>query len=161
MNSPLSDLINEWLRGDISAERLAELERHLRADPAARRELRRAANLDSALRDRASQDNKLAAWLAHEKSQRPAGRSGAALFLTPKYLTLALAAAALLVLAAIYLPSYPSASANGVAAAPAVEQMDRGVAVLAQAVDAQWEGEIATARLGDTLRPGAIRLGGG
>ncbi len=59
---PLDRLIADWLHGTITPEDFPLLDRRLREDPAARRALRRAANLDSALRDWATRHEISAAW---------------------------------------------------------------------------------------------------
>jgi transmembrane sensor len=61
---PLERLIADWLQGTITPGDFAQLDRRLRDDPAARRALRRAANLDSALRDWATRREISAAWAA-------------------------------------------------------------------------------------------------
>ena len=67
---PLEHLIADWLGGAISPEDFHALDARLRADPAARAALRRAAHLDSALRDWATREEIGAAW-AEAKTPEP------------------------------------------------------------------------------------------
>ena len=67
---PLERLIADWLGGAISPEDFRALDARLRADPAARAALRRAAHLDSALRDWATHQEIAAAW-AEAKAPEP------------------------------------------------------------------------------------------
>lgn len=144
MKESTETLIEQWLLGVIAPEAMAELERRLREDPAARRTLRRAANLDQALRDWASRDERTAAWL------QPAGprlrwRS-----------TVWLAAAAMVCFGVFFLAGRRTAPARGT-----VEQIVHGAAVLTQSVDARWEGNGTEGRPGDTLAPGPLTLRNG
>jgi anti-sigma factor RsiW len=59
---PLDRLIADWLSNAISPEDFRALDERLRTDSAARATLRRAANLDAALRDWATRHEVSAAW---------------------------------------------------------------------------------------------------
>jgi transmembrane sensor len=60
--APLERLIADWLGNTLSPEDFRVLDARLRTDPAARAALRRAAHLDSALRDWATRQEISAAW---------------------------------------------------------------------------------------------------
>jgi transmembrane sensor len=66
---PLERLIADWLGGGISPEDFHALDARLRTDPAARAALRRAANLDSALRDWATRHELSAAWAGADAAE--------------------------------------------------------------------------------------------
>ncbi len=76
-DDPLERLIADWLGNTISPEDFRTLDARLRADPAARAALRRAAHLDSALRDWATRHEFSAAW-AGADSAEPAAASAQA-----------------------------------------------------------------------------------
>jgi transmembrane sensor len=90
---PLARLIADWLGGTISPEDFRVLDARLRHDPAARATLRRAANLDSALRDWATRQEFSSAW-AGAAAPVPA-RAAPSLFLRWRWPLAAAAAAAL------------------------------------------------------------------
>ena len=147
----LARLIEAQLHGTPTPAETAALESALRNDPAARRAWRRAAALDSALRDWAGRDDALTqAWQTGAPTV-PARRPQRSWRST--LVAIAAAVIALLGAGAGYFasPAAPSASARA-------EQTDRGLAVLAQAVDAEWAGETATVRRGDSLRAGPLVL---
>ena len=96
---PLERLIADWLGNTISPEDFRDLDARLRGDPAARAALRRAANLDSALRDWATRQEIAAAWTEKEapepaSSPGPA-RAGSSLFRRWRWPLAAAAAVAL------------------------------------------------------------------
>jgi len=66
---PLERLIADWLGNTISPEDFRILDARLRADPAARATLRRAAHLDSALRDWAARQEISAAWAGADSAK--------------------------------------------------------------------------------------------
>jgi transmembrane sensor len=90
---PLARLIADWLGGTISPKDFRVLDARLRHDPAARATLRRAANLDSALRDWATRQEFSSAW-AGAAAPVPA-RAAPSLFLRWRWPLAAAAAAAL------------------------------------------------------------------
>lgn len=151
MNAPTEDPLDrwlaDWLHGTISPADLRALEARLLADPAARAALRRAANLDSALRDWAARDSHAAAWLAPE----PVAPAAPARFSRGWRLALGLAAVVVLGFSAFFF-GRRSSDGRVPAAAVAAEQTDRGAAIFTQAVDATWAGPAA--RLGDSLGSG-------
>lgn len=137
MNERTETLIEQWVLGVISPDDFAELERRLQTDPAARRALRRAANLDHALRDWASRDERTAAWLQPAEPRW-------------QWRTMGWLAAAAVVCFGVFFVAGRRTAAPSVA----VEELANGAAVLTQSVDAHWEGAAGHDRLGDTLGPG-------
>jgi hypothetical protein len=155
----LEQLIADWLQGTISPDDFRALDRRLRDDPAARRALRRAANLDSALRDWATREASAAAWLDTGPAPAPAAPVVRGPWRRWR-LPVGLAAAAALCVAAYRFGGHTAALP---AAAPVAvaEQTDRGAAILTQAVDAAWLGDGGRTRLGDSLAVGPRTLGSG
>lgn len=137
------DLIEAWVQDRLDAAQFAELERRLREDPSARAALRRAARLDTALRDWAAQDPNAAAWLPVPPPRRRAG--------LPAWLG-AFGLAAAVVFAAAWW------SSARVRTSVRPEATDRGCAILTQTVDHKWETGSAGHRPGDTLKVGSVGL---
>jgi len=152
---PLERLIADWLQGIISPDDFQELDLRLRDDPAARRSLRRSANLDSALRDWATREASAAAWL-DTPAVGPVIRGPWHRWRLP----VGLAAAVALGFAAYQFGDRTSAR-RPAAPVTVAEQTDRGAAILTQAVDAHWLGDAARTRLGDSLAVGPLALGAG
>ena len=90
---PLDRLIADWLQGTITTQDFSLLDRRLRDDPAARRALRRAANLDSSLHDWATRHEISAAWAGVDTSAT--GRGAPSLFRRWRWPLAAAAAVAL------------------------------------------------------------------
>lgn len=149
MNDPqLTRRIEAYLRGTITDEDFAALEAQLANAAAARREFRRAANLDSALRDWASRPRSLDSWLVPPPS--PAGARRKWLF------PWGLAAAAVVCIGAYFLGGFRHRTPPTAAEATA-----HGAAILTQTIDADWETGRPRQRMGATLSPGRLALRSG
>ncbi len=145
--SRITALIQQWLQGDLTDAEFAELEEHLKRDPAAREALLRAANLDSALRDLAARDDHANAWLANEPA-RPTRRKW--------FFPWGLAAAAVVCLGAFFLGGFRPRPAR-----PTNEATAQGAAILTQTIDAEWLAGAPRQRTGTTLAPGTLTLRSG
>jgi hypothetical protein len=148
----LPHLLEAWRDESISTEDFARLEAQLRQDAAARQAWRRAANLDSALRDWASRDAGLATWLPEGA---PAGAR------PRRWLWPMAAAVAVLLGVAVYFVGGHRAAQRHVAPASPAEHTDLGCAVLARTVNAEWADNATAVQAGDTLNTGALALRSG
>lgn len=147
----LHQLIEAWRDGTIAPADFARLEERLRTDEAARRTLRRAANLDSALRDWAGRDAMLESWLP-VRSRRWIGSAN--------WTWAAAAAVALLLCFATFFWGGQRATKRTTDRLTAPEHTDAGCAVLAQTVGAEWTGA-SQPRTGDAVNPGSLTLRAG
>lgn len=138
-------LIQQWLQDELSDAEFGELERHLKTDPAARTAFLRAANLDSALRDRAARDDHMRAWLAHQPARPSSTRK--------LFWPWGLAAAAAIAMGVFLIGGVRPRSLR-----PALEATAQGTAVLTQTIDAEWAARGPRRTVGATLPPGTFTL---
>ena len=160
-DAELSRLIEAYLRGTISDADFTTLEARLARDPGARREFRRAANLDSALRDWAARPRALDSWLGMPEPPTVPPRKTARP--TRAWFAVAGAAAAVVALAAGVFAWKAATLAHSSMVAGAdrpagIEKTAQGCAVLTQIAGAEWSGMHAASRPGDILKPGSVRL---
>jgi hypothetical protein len=148
-------LIAAWLDGSITPENFQALEQILRTDPTARAALRRQANLDVLLRERASSDAELGAWTRPPVALQRTARSQ-----QPLLWAMAAALAALLCVTSFFWGGQHATRKNVAAISPA-EETNLGCAMLTRTVNAAWEGHDAPDQNGDTLRAGGLHLKSG
>lgn len=152
----LPRLVEAYFHGALSSEDFAVLEARLAADPEARRFLRRAANLDSALHAWAARDRTLSSWHTG-RIPAPVRRRALA-----PWLGLAAAVALMGVGSVVWNQRTRTAAIASVTARslPALEKTAQGSAILTQSAGALWSGSAAP-RPGDILSTGALTLARG
>ncbi|HSI11817.1 MAG TPA: hypothetical protein VK961_07220, partial [Chthoniobacter sp.] len=147
MSAPdLPQLISAWLDGRITEDESAALQEMLRTSPEARAEFRRWAQLDAALREEPMRT-------AEKIIPLPAR---AVRFRALGWLAAAASFVALLGITGLWQHERKHVSAP-LAATQSPEQTNVGCAVLTRATDAEFA-DAAALRVGDTIRPGALRL---
>lgn len=152
MSAPdLPLLISAWLDGRITEEESARLQEMLRNSEEARAEFRRWSQLDAALREESGRGAEIA---AAEKIVPLSAR--VVRFRTLGWLAAAASFFALLGITGFWLRDRRHNAAFQ-ASGQMPEQTNTGCAVLTRATDAEFA-DAATLRVGDTIRPGALRL---
>lgn len=142
----LEDLILRWSTGTLSEEEGRELDAALRADEESRKLFRRQANLDSALREWATEQAQPTPW-AVTPASTPARFRG--------WLVMV---AGVIVLLGLALWFRPALRPEAVPLTTTPESTGNGCAVLAQSLDARFAPGATAPASGDTLRPGRLQL---
>ncbi|EDY20750.1 putative transmembrane anti-sigma factor [Chthoniobacter flavus Ellin428] len=147
----LHPLIAAWLDGRITEENSAALQDMLRTSAAARSEFRRWTQLDAALREQVDQSAEAALPKNVVPLPAPAVR-----FRMLGWMAAAASFIALLSLSALWLHDRQHTTARSLTS-QAPEQTNTGCAILTRSTDAEFA-DTKGLRVGDTIRPGALRL---
>ncbi|MDR3403753.1 MAG: FecR domain-containing protein [Chthoniobacter sp.] len=142
----LHRLIAAWLDGRITEPDSATLQETLRTSPEAREEFRRWTQLDTALREQAERGTEKIVPLP----------TRAVRFRTLGWMAAAASLAALLGISVLWQHDRKHTVAPQIAS-QAPEQTNTGCAILTRATDAEFA-DASGLRVGDTIRPGALRL---
>lgn len=147
----LHRLIAAWLDGRITESESAALQEKLRASPEARVEFRRWTQVDAALREQA--DRSAEAVMSDKIVPLPAP---AVRFRALGWLAAAASFTALVSISALWWHDRRHSPAQSLAS-QAPEQTNTGCAILTRSTDAEFA-DTKGLRVGDTIRPGALRL---
>jgi hypothetical protein len=152
MSNEARRLIAAWLQGEITPEDFAALQKLLLADASARHLLRREVNLDLVLREQTVVSDGLKAWSEPQTSAKVITMPQKRRRLWP---ALAMAASVALFFS---IGSFFYGGSQALKAEAAREETNLGCAILTHVVNAEWLGDDADKRTGDTLGPGTLKL---